>query len=104
MIENSKTAKNFPSIAIIFRFFEESSVQRAKSEDFRTEPKMSEEDRQKKLAEIKKKIEKENAENVLVLQRKWRCEQCRLAHPTTGKRFPEHRREGCYKTLKSNKI
>ena len=79
------------------------SVQRAKSEDFRTEPKMSEEDRQKKLAEIKKKIEKENAENVLVLQRKWRCEQCRLAHPTTGKRFPEHRREGCYKTLKSNK-
>ena len=36
------------------------SVQRAKSEDFRTEPKMSEEDRQKKLAEIKKKIEKGN--------------------------------------------
>ena len=80
-----------------------SSVPRTKSEDFRAEPKMSEEDRQKKLAEIKKKIEKENAENVLVLQRKWRCEQCRLAHPTTGKRFPEHRREGCYKALKSNK-
>ena len=80
-----------------------SSVPRAKSEDFRAEPKMSEEDRQKKLAEIRKKIEKENAENVLVLQRKWRCEQCRLAHPTTGKRFPEHRKEGCYKTLRSNK-
>ena len=80
-----------------------SSVPRTKSEDFRAEPKMSEEDRQKKLAEIKKKIEKENAENVLVLQRKWRCEHCRLAHPTTGKRFPEHRKEGCYKALKSNK-
>ena len=79
------------------------SIPKAKREDFSAEPKMSEEVRQKKLAEIKKKIEKENAENVLVVQRKWRCKQCRLAHPTTGKRFPEHRKDGCYKTLKSNK-
>ena len=63
---------------------------------------MSEEVRQKKLAEIQKKIEKENAENVLVLQKKWRCEHCRIAHPTSGKRFPEHR-GGCYEKLKSKK-
>ena len=67
-----------------------------KCDDFSVQPKMKEEDREKKLAEIRKRMEKENAENIRAVRERWWCKRCKLA----GKHFYEHR-NGCYAQMKA---
>ena len=74
------------------------NAKRKCDEDFSVRPRMTEEVRQRKLAEIRKRIDKENAENIHAVRRRWWCTRCRLA----GHHFSEHK-GGCYSKLQSKK-
>ena len=67
-----------------------------KYDDFSVQPKIVKEDHEKKLAEIRKRMEKENAENIRAVRERWWCKKCKLAR----KHFYEHR-NGCFAQMRS---
>ena len=71
-------------------------TKRPKSNEFSIEPGETEESRQRKLEEIRKKIEKDNAEGFHAVKNWWWCKGCKLA----GRHSREHSR-GCYLAMSS---